>query len=261
MTTIINPLPNTFVNGTVVDGPAFNTNFAQIVDNVNTNAAGSGANDDITSLSALTTPIPPVAGGMPTGAMLAFGSVTPPSGWLLCDATAVSRTTYAALFAVVGTSFGIGDGTTTFNVPDMRGRVAAGYDAANASGRLTAAETGGASAAAIANSGGEQGHVLVTGELASHNHGVTDPGHNHGVTDPGHQHAPETGQFLTNNNGAFNITEGGGGLIDSNSFTASATTGVTVNSNTTGITTGNAGSGSSHNNVQPTLVVPWIIKT
>ena len=59
---------------------------------------------------------------IPTGAILPYGGQTAPTGYLMCDGSAVSRTTYAALFAVVGSSFGMGDGITTFNVPDYRDR-------------------------------------------------------------------------------------------------------------------------------------------
>jgi microcystin-dependent protein len=59
---------------------------------------------------------------LPTGSILAYGSTTAPSGYLKCDGTAVSRTTYAALFAVIGTTFGVGNGSTTFNVPDLNAR-------------------------------------------------------------------------------------------------------------------------------------------
>lgn len=65
----------------------------------------------------------------PTGSVIAYaGTTAPNSSWLLCDGTAVSRTTYAELFALVSTSFGAGDTTTTFNVPDLRGRAAIGLD-------------------------------------------------------------------------------------------------------------------------------------
>jgi microcystin-dependent protein len=59
---------------------------------------------------------------VPTGQITAFGGTAAPTGWLLCDGSAVSRTTFAALFAVLGTAFGSGDGSTTFNVPDLRQR-------------------------------------------------------------------------------------------------------------------------------------------
>jgi microcystin-dependent protein len=68
------------------------------------------------------------AGRMPTGAILDFAGTTPPDGWLLCYGQAVSRTTYATLFGVISTTWGTGDGVTTFNLPDCRGRVAAGKD-------------------------------------------------------------------------------------------------------------------------------------
>lgn len=68
------------------------------------------------------------APGAPSGAISAFGGTSAPSGWLMCDGTAVSRATYAALFAVIGTNFGSGDGSTTFNLPDFRGRFLRGTD-------------------------------------------------------------------------------------------------------------------------------------
>ena len=66
---------------------------------------------------------------VPTGTVLAFAGSSAPSGFLLCDGRAVSRTTYTSLFSVIGTTYGSGDGSTTFNLPDMRGRVAVGSDA------------------------------------------------------------------------------------------------------------------------------------
>jgi phage-related tail fiber protein len=59
----------------------------------------------------------------PTGVILAFGGSSAPAGYLLCDGAAVSRATYAALFAVIGTGYGVGDGATTFNLPSLKGRV------------------------------------------------------------------------------------------------------------------------------------------
>lgn len=71
-------------------------------------------------------------GGTPPGTVTAFAGSTAPEGWLLCDGSAVSRTAYAALFAVIGTTYGAGNGSTTFTLPDLRGRVAAGANASNA---------------------------------------------------------------------------------------------------------------------------------
>lgn len=67
-------------------------------------------------------------GGIPAGAMTPWSSNIPPAGWLICDGQAVSRTTYADLFAVIGITYGAGDGTTTFNVPDLRGRTVVGLN-------------------------------------------------------------------------------------------------------------------------------------
>ena len=64
----------------------------------------------------------------PAGSIMAFAASSAPTGWLICDGSAVSRTTYAALFAVVGTTWGVGDGSTTFNVPDLRGQFLRGFD-------------------------------------------------------------------------------------------------------------------------------------
>lgn len=63
----------------------------------------------------------------PTGMIMGYGSTTPPSGWVLCDGTALDRTIYAALFSVVGTNFGAGNGSTTFNVPNLTNRFPIGF--------------------------------------------------------------------------------------------------------------------------------------
>ena len=65
---------------------------------------------------------------IPPGVILMYGAPTAPTGWLECDGSAVSRTTYSSLFAIVGTTFGVGDGSTTFNLPDLRGEFIRGWD-------------------------------------------------------------------------------------------------------------------------------------
>ena len=201
--------PYTFANGTTIDAGQVNANFAAINTLGFANAAQSGANSDITSISGLTTPLSVAQGGtasttgaglaVPTGTVMAFAGAAAPSGWIGCGGQAISRTTFAALFAVIGTSWGAGDGNTTFNVPDFRGRTLAGYDAGNATGRLTGAYAGGANAGTPYSAGGEQAHTLTQTELVSHNHNVGDPGHNHtspahghALTDPGHAHTPSS---------------------------------------------------------------------
>jgi microcystin-dependent protein len=94
-------------------------------------------------------------------------TAAPPTGWLLCTGQAVSRTTYAALFAAIGTTYGSGDGSTTFNVPDMRGRFPAGADdmgtTRGAAGRI---------GTAMGASGGSQKKQLTSAHLPSHGHGI-----------------------------------------------------------------------------------------
>ena len=113
-----------------------------------------------------------IAGGIqtatPTGTVLAFSGAAAPAGWLLANGQAVSRTDYAALFTAIGTAFGTGNGTTTFNLPDLRGRTVIGVGQGAA---LTAR--------ALAQTGGEEAHALTLQELPSHSHtaptGVTTP--------------------------------------------------------------------------------------
>lgn len=106
-------------------------------------------------------------GFCPAGVMFQFGGATAPDGWLLCDGTAVSRTTYAALFNAISTAWGYGDNSTTFNLPDMRGRFPRGKDGGIARdpdrATRTAAATGG-------NTGDNVGSVQGNQNL-SHNHG------------------------------------------------------------------------------------------
>ena len=98
-----------------------------------------------------------------TGFIQMYAGSTAPTGWLMCDGTAVSRTTYADLYAVIGTTYGTGDGSTTFNVPDLRGRVAVGHKSTD-----TDFDT-------LGETGGEKAHTLTVNEMPSHNHNMTPP--------------------------------------------------------------------------------------
>lgn len=105
----------------------------------------------------------PLGGAVVTGAMLDFAGTSLPSGYLGCDGSAVSRSTYATLFTAIGTTWGAGDGSTTFNLPDFRRRAAVG---SGGSGTGTLGN-------AIGNTGGAETHTLSTAELASHTHPST----------------------------------------------------------------------------------------
>jgi microcystin-dependent protein len=96
----------------------------------------------------------------PTGAVIAWSTSTAPTGWLLCDGSAVSRTTYATLFSVIGTTYGAGDGSTTFNVPNLKGKIPVGYSTSD-----TEFDT-------LGKTGGEKTHLLTASEsgLPAHSH-------------------------------------------------------------------------------------------
>jgi microcystin-dependent protein len=127
------------------------------------------------------------------GEIRLYGGTTAPTGWLLCYGHTVSRTTYAALFAVIGTTFGAGDGSTTFALPDFRGRAPFGQDdmGGSAAGRLTTAGSG-VDGATLGASGGAQTVTLSTSEIPSHTHTGTTASsgsHNHTTSvDGDHTH-------------------------------------------------------------------------
>ena len=89
----------------------------------------------------------------PVGSISLFAGATAPTGWLICDGSAVSRTTYANLFSVIGTTYGTGDGSTTFNIPNLKGKVPVGLNSSD-----TDFDT-------LGETGGEKEHTLVEGEL------------------------------------------------------------------------------------------------
>ncbi len=107
----------------------------------------------------------------PIGCILPYGGSVAPSGFILCDGSAVSRTLYANLFSVIAILYGSGDGTTTFNIPDMRGRIAAGKDNMGgvAAGRLTSAGSG-IDGATLGATGGAENVVLTISQMPAHTH-------------------------------------------------------------------------------------------
>lgn len=180
-----------------------------------------------------------VTNGVPTSAVLSYaGSTIPSIGWLLSYGQAVSRSTYSALFAAIGTTFGSGDGSTTFNLPDVRGRVIAGVDnmGGSAANLITTAVSG-INGVTLGANGGSQ-------LLHGHTHAATpsDPGHSHIVN--GNDSSPGPSVYFRYD---------GGAALSGTLSTNSATTGITVSNATTG-------SGSSQN-VQPTIMMNKIIKT
>lgn len=113
----------------------------------------------------------------PVGTLKPYAGSSEPSGWLLCDGSAVSRTTYADLFAVISTTYGAGDGSTTFAVPDLRGRVPAGLDdlGGTPANRLTDAQAdvlGGSLGSEDASAAETDPHTLTEAEMPAHTHGI-----------------------------------------------------------------------------------------
>jgi microcystin-dependent protein len=195
---------------------------------------------------------------MPAGSVQMYAGSTAPSGWLSCDGTAVSRTTFADLFAVLGTTYGSGDGSTTFTLPNMKGRVPVGLDSAQTEFDV------------LGETGGAKTHTLSTAEIPSHSHTID---HNHAAftttgSEGAHTH-PITTDTLTSvvshGHGAGSEVMGGSGSTPSGTGSSTTNSAGAHNHsidvpNFTG-SSGNQGSGEAHNNLQPYIVLNYIIKT
>jgi len=179
--------------------------------------ASAGTNTTQLATTAFT-----LANSVPTGAINMWGTATAPTGYLLCAGAAVSRSTYAALFAVIGTTFGVGDGSTTFNVPNYTNRTPYG---------TTLGTTGGSADAVV----------------VSHTHTATST-----VTDPGHAHS------ITVLN---NLGGGGSGPNLNGSGSASPSTNTATTLITVATTNATAGVSGTNANLPPYLGINFIIKT
>jgi len=164
-----------------------------------------------------------------------WGSTAPNTSFAFPTGQAISRSTYSTLFSLIGTTYGTGDGSTTFNLPDKTGRVSAMKEAA--ASRLTSTYFGGNSTNLGATGGGES-HTLLTTEM---------PAHTHGVTDPGHSHTYQQATGVTPQSGTA-----------TNVFTSNST--QNTGASTTGISIQNNGGGAAHAIVQPTIVCNYIIR-
>ena len=200
----------------------------------------------------------------PPGVINQYAGSSAPLGYLLCDGSEVSRINYSDLFSVVGTTYGVGDGLNTFNLPNLKGKIPVGLDSLQSEFDT------------LGKTGGSKTNTLNVNQLPSHTHsGTTDSAgiHTHGITDPGHAHSSNaTGGTLGL---AFSD---GNNTVESTDFSSNELNvwtpplPLTINSNTTGIsinnsgahthtfTTNSTGSGNSVNNLQPYITVNYIIK-
>lgn len=164
---------------------------------------------------------PPGSAG-PVGSVIAYAGPTAPSGWLLCDGSSVSRSTYSTLFSTIGTLYGVGDNVTTFGVPDLRQKFIAGAQNVTSNGYNYA----------LTSSGGEQVHTLTANEIPAHTHGTF------------------INLNAANSGGDDNVTPLWGAGTDNYS-----TRGSTFTSDN------GTGGGAAHNNIPPFLALNYIIKT
>lgn len=142
------------------------------------------------------------ASGAPTGAIIQYGAAAAPTGWVLCDGAAISRTTFSALFAVIGTTYGVGDGSTTFNVPDFRGRVPTGYAASG--GHADVNTLGNNDGVAAANRRSKHRHTAHTHLLWTPGGGTTTLRQDSTVSSAGTSGAPPSTQSADGGSGNAN---------------------------------------------------------
>jgi microcystin-dependent protein len=161
---------------------------------------------------------------IPVGAISMYTATAVPTGWLACNGQAVSRTTYQDLFTVTGTTFGAGDTSTTFNVPDLRGRIPIGNDAmgTTTAARVTPAGSG-ITGITTGSTGGAESHTLTTAQI------------------PAHTHTRE--QALKSTDGSAALSPSCGPL-----------------GGPTSTVTGSEGSGSAHRNMPPAIILNYMIR-
>lgn len=166
---------------------------------------------------------------VPAGTIVQSAAINTPDGWLTCNGALLNKIAYSDLFAAIGNLYGGAPTDLSFNLPDMLGRVGVGA--------IGAGLRPGLSERLMGTSGGAETHTLTTSEMPSHSHGVSDPGHTHSI--------PIRSEGFADIGPDDDVSQGSG---------------YNTGSSTTGITIGNAGGGNSHNNMQPFLVIRYLIK-
>ena len=219
----------------------------------------------------------------PIGMLAPYAGSTAPDGWLLCAGQAVSRSTYAGLFSVISTTYGVGDNSTTFNIPDLRGRVPVGEDdmGGTAANRVTAGISGIAGITLGATGGDERLHlhqhtntltnnaVTSGNQSADHSHSGTtnndSPDHTHSGTLPSNSfNAQGTVTVFTTpqaNIHNFPFSTGGASARHTHTFGTGGVSANHTHSVTSNVTISNANSGAgTSQNMQPSIILNYIIK-
>lgn len=199
----------------------------------------------------LSSAVPNVNEIMPVGTIVQTARSSATTGWLLCQGQAISRTTFSSLFAAIGTQYGSGDGSTTFNIPNLQNRVPVGK------GSEVEFDT-------LGETGGSKTHTLTESEIPSHTH--TQSAHAHTFsgstsTDGAHTHTTLINASLVNTRTAgtasYNV-DNGGSMSTSSAGSHSHSYSGTTSSNAS--TINSTGGGAAHNNLQPYIVLNYMIK-
>jgi microcystin-dependent protein len=172
----------------------------------------------------LSSAVPSVNEIMPSGSVIQTARATAPVGWLLCQGQTVSRSTYPVLYAAIGTAYGAGDGVTTFLLPDLQGRIPVGQ------------KTG--TFATLGNTGGEEAHLLTGAESGL----------------PSHTHNLPLG--VGSANSSTDIAARSGGIPGDTNFR----TGTPAASSAYGSASASTSASTAHNNLQPYVVMNYMIK-
>lgn len=296
--TAVNTALNSGLTGGAASGDAnLAVNYAQVQARLQ---AACGANQAVRSVSETgvvdCVDLAPAASLVPPGAMMSYAGAAAPTGWLLCDGSAVSRTTYAGLFGVLGTTYGSGDGSTTFNLPDLRGRTVVGAGTGAGLTLRTRGQAFGTETVTLAqgnlpnvsysgttSGAGAHGHTITVNGAGTHSHTgstSTNGSHQHSALAPNNDvnNSGSQGYPANNSHQAFRTSDRGREYFVSAAAIAAAgdhahsftTNGAGDHTHSAGASTvgdhahtvsiGPLGSAAPIANMQPSLVTSYIIK-